>query len=159
MTTFPGEAQLSFLRPTFLSDINPLLSPSAGPTSFACRGSRPSGERAGRKEEAGRTRPQKCSRSDGCCDQPPDSGQTHQPKRAKKEMLTTQGWQACPRRQEVTAGLSHVCDQPGREVSYPASKNVSVETCFSFPDNMLICFNPPPHRQSFQLKKANHDEN
>ena len=40
MTTFPGRAQLSFLRPTFLSDVNPLLSPTARPTSSAGRSSR-----------------------------------------------------------------------------------------------------------------------
>ena len=54
MTTFPGEAQLNFLRPTFLSNINPLLSPSARPTSSALRNSRLPGPQeswlGGRKE-------------------------------------------------------------------------------------------------------------
>lgn len=41
MTTSPGEAWLSFLRPTFPSNTNPFLRPSASPTSSAVPGSRP----------------------------------------------------------------------------------------------------------------------
>lgn len=59
MTTFPGEARLNFLRPSFLSDINPLLSPSARPMSSAFRSSRLPGPQesplGGRKEGRLRT--------------------------------------------------------------------------------------------------------
>lgn len=170
MTTFPGEARLSFLRPTFPSNINPFLSPSASPASSAVTSSRPPcgpqprglGERKARLQ-AGRSRENAGCRNGFArgrrCNQLPDPNGTQPPPQGLcREGNATvvkrpqfQEPQACSKRQEATATLSMlVTNQAGKLPGLAGLKiSGSKKHYFPPPNNMIMILKIPTRKFSF----------
>lgn len=169
MTTFPGEARLSFLRPTFPSNINPFLSPSASPASSAVTSSRPPcglqprglGERkAGcRQEGAGRTQAAGTDSHGGGAvtssqiqtEHSHPQGLCREGNAAVVKRPQFQEPQACSKRQEATATLSMlVTNQAGKLPGLAGLKiSGSKKHYFPPPNNMIMILKIPTRKFSF----------